>query len=130
TVLAEGGAYRQGAMADSPLASGIAAEHNLDVIQVTSSGKRIQKTDVLTYLQDQEKASSVITGPHLTTNLSPRFPPASPKARRLAAEQGKDLAVIMGTGPEGAVLAADVIAAIVQAALTNVEVAGVVPAAG
>ncbi len=61
--------------------------------------------------------------------MPPRFPPASPKARRLAAEQGKDLAVIMGTGPGGAVLAADVLAAIVQAPLTTVEVAGVVPAA-
>ena len=35
----------------------------------------------------------------------------------------------MGTGPGGAVLAADVLAAIVQAPLTTVEVAGVVPAA-
>ena len=122
-------ATRQVAMAASPLASRIAAEHNLDLSQVTSAGKRIQKADVLTYLQDQEKASSVITGPHLTTNMPPRFPPASPKARRLAAEQGKDLAVIMGTGPGGAVLAADVLAAIVQAPLTTVEVAGVVPAA-
>ena len=119
----------QVAMAASPLASRIAAEHNLDLSQVTSAGKRIQKADVLTYLQDQEKASSVITGPHLTTNLSPRYLPASPKARRLAAEQGKDLAVIMGTGPGGAVLAADVLAAIIQAPLTTVEVAGVVPAA-
>ena len=122
-------ATRQVAMAASPLASRIAAEHNLDLSQVISAGKRIQKADVLTYLQDQEKASSVITGPHLTTNLPPSFPPASPKARRLAAEQGKDLAVIMGTGPGGAVLAADVLAAIVQAPLTTVEVAGVVPAA-
>ncbi len=122
-------ATRQVAMAASPLASRIAAEHNLDLSQVTSAGKRIQKADVLTYLQDQEKASSVIAGPHLTTNLPPSFPPASPKARRLAAEQGKDLAVIMGTGPGGAVLAADVLAAFVQAPLTTVEVAGVVPAA-
>jgi pyruvate dehydrogenase E2 component (dihydrolipoamide acetyltransferase) len=122
-------ATRQVAMAASPLASRIAAEHNLDLSQVKSAGKRIQKADVLTYLQGQEKASSVITDPHLTTNLPPSFPPASPKARRLAAEQGKDLAVIMGTGPGGAVLAADVLAAIVQAPLTIVEVAGVVPAA-
>ena len=35
---------------------------------------------------------------------------ASPKARRLAAEQGKDLAAIKGSGPGGAVLAADVLA--------------------
>lgn len=36
---------------------------------------------------------------------------ASPKARRLAGEQGKDIAAIKGSGPEGAVLAADLLAA-------------------
>lgn len=35
---------------------------------------------------------------------------ASPKARRLAREQGKDLRTIKGTGPQSAVLAADVLA--------------------
>lgn len=35
---------------------------------------------------------------------------ASPKARRLAREQGKDLGAIRGTGPQSAVLAADVLA--------------------
>src|SRR5438552_17295465 len=37
-----------------------------------------------------------------------RLVPASPKARRLAAEQGKDIATIQGNGPDGAVLVADV----------------------
>ncbi|HLH71634.1 MAG TPA: dihydrolipoamide acetyltransferase family protein [Candidatus Dormibacteraeota bacterium] len=38
----------------------------------------------------------------------PRLPvPASPKARRLAAERGIDLATIRGSGPEGAVLTVD-----------------------
>jgi pyruvate dehydrogenase E2 component (dihydrolipoamide acetyltransferase) len=37
-----------------------------------------------------------------------RRTPASPKARRLAQEQGLDLALLSGSGPEGAVLAADV----------------------
>jgi pyruvate dehydrogenase E2 component (dihydrolipoyllysine-residue acetyltransferase) len=37
-----------------------------------------------------------------------RRPLASPKARRFAAEQGVDLAVVRGTGPHGAVVAADV----------------------
>ena len=72
-------ATRQVAMAASPLASRIAAEHNLDLSQVKSAGKRIQKADVLTYLQGQEKASSVITDPHLTTNLPPSFPQLLPK---------------------------------------------------
>src|SRR5690348_3794082 len=35
---------------------------------------------------------------------------ASPKARRIAAEHGVDLAAVHGTGPGGAVLAADVLA--------------------
>ncbi len=43
---------------------------------------------------------------------------ASPKARRIAAVRGVDLSVIRGTGPGGAVLAADVLAA-GSAALTQ-----------
>jgi len=104
--------------APSPLASRIAAEHNLDLNQVRSAGKRIQKADVLTYLQDQEKA--------VATSTSPRLTMASPKARRLAAEQGRDLVAIKGSGPGGAVLAADVWAAFTQAP-PPVEVAGAVP---
>jgi pyruvate dehydrogenase E2 component (dihydrolipoamide acetyltransferase) len=104
--------------APSPLASRIAAEHNLDLNQVRSAGKRIQKADVLTYLQDQEKA--------VATSTSPRLMMASPKARRLAAEQGRDLVAIKGSGPGGAVLAADVWAAFTQAP-PPVEVAGAVP---
>lgn len=104
--------------APSPLASRIAAEHNLDLNQVKSAGKRIQKADVLTYLQDQEKA--------VATSSSPRLTMASPKARRLAAEQGRDLVALKGSGPGGAVLAADVWAAFTQAPLP-VEVAGAVP---
>ena len=40
-----------------------------------------------------------------------RIAAASPKARRLAAERGVDLRVVRGSGPGGAVLAADVPAA-------------------
>ena len=95
--------------AASPLASRIAAEHNLDLSQVRSSGRRIQKADVLTYLQSQEKVGEIAD----TKNRVPtaRLAMASPKARRLASEQGKDLAAIKGSGPGGAVLAADVLAA-------------------
>lgn len=38
--------------------------------------------------------------------------PASPKARRLAGERGLELQLIPGSGPEGAILAADVLAAV------------------
>ncbi|MFL5655889.1 MAG: biotin/lipoyl-containing protein, partial [Ktedonobacteraceae bacterium] len=91
---------QQSAVAASPLASRIAAEHNLNLNQVKAAGGRIQKADVLTYLQDQDKAVSTQT----TARVATGQPMASPKARRLAAEQGKDLTAIKGSGPEGAVL--------------------------
>jgi pyruvate dehydrogenase E2 component (dihydrolipoamide acetyltransferase) len=83
----------------SPLAARIAAEHSLDLNQLAKpDGSRIQKEDVLAYL-DTGRAGRV---------------PASPKARRLAAEQNLDLAAIKGSGPEGAVITADVEAAVAQ----------------
>ena len=125
--------------AASPLASRIAAEHNLDLSQVKSPGRRIQKADVMTYLQDQEKAGGNADGTNRVPmgnleaiNRAPtaRLVMASPKARRLAGEQGKDLAAIKGNGPGGAVLAADVLAAgALKLAPTAEEIAGFVPAA-
>jgi pyruvate dehydrogenase E2 component (dihydrolipoamide acetyltransferase) len=85
----------------SALAARIAAEHKLDLSRVQPKGERIQKSDVLRYLQQQ---SSVVP-----EKVTPRLIMASPKARRLAVEQGKDLAKIKGSGPGGAVLAADVL---------------------
>lgn len=105
--------------AASPLALRIAAEHNVDVNQIKSLGRRIQQADVLSYIQNQENASA---------DVGARFM-VSPKARRLALEQGKDLATIRGSGPQGAVLAADVLAATKQAPLAPVELDRVVPAA-
>lgn len=123
------------AVSASPLASRIAAEHNLDIRLVKAAGKRIQKSDVLTYLQTQEPSiASVATpatlvAPVASTNgaarvASSRLTPASPKARRLANEQGKDLHTITGTGPDGAVLAADVLSAVVQPSIVPVSVNG------
>ncbi len=97
-----GGERSSGRRAISPLAARIAAEHNLDVATLGAEGKRIQKADVLAYLQGQQQTVAA---------TSPRLVMASPKARRLALEQGKDLAAIRGSGPGGAVLAADVLAA-------------------
>ena len=42
-----------------------------------------------------------------TASLKALPPPASPKARRLAAERGIDVAGLTGSGPDGAVLATD-----------------------
>ena len=89
---------RSSAVATSLLASRIAAEHHVDLSQIKAAGQRVQKADVLAYLQHQQPTDG-------------RLLPASPKARRLAREQGKDLNAIVGTGPEGAVLSADVQAA-------------------
>lgn len=99
------------AVAASLLASRIAADHNLDLSLVKASGKRIQKSDVLTYLQSKEAVS--------TSRQTSQMVLASPKARRLAAQDGKDLQSIKGSGPGGAVLAADVLAATVQAPLAE-----------
>jgi pyruvate dehydrogenase E2 component (dihydrolipoamide acetyltransferase) len=85
-------------MAASMLASRIAADHNIDLSLVKPAGKRIQKADVLAYLQSQQSPA-----------VSPRLVMASPKARRLAAEGRKDLVAIRGSGPGGAILAADVL---------------------
>ncbi len=103
----------------SALASRIAAEHHLDLSLVQSSGRRIQKADVLNYLQNQEMPTSNIAVPGLRM--------ASPKARRLAREHGQDLAAIQGHGPGGAVLAADVLAAIVPTSLAPKEVSNLTP---
>lgn len=93
-------------LAATPVATRMAAEHGIDLRQVKATGERIQKEDVLAYLAEREKAGpsaapGVVTGKVL----------ASPKARRLATEQGLDLGTINGSGPDGAVIAADVLAA-------------------
>ncbi len=105
------------AMAASPIARRIAAEHNLDLAQVKPQGGRVQKEDVLAYLASQEKSPA--SGRTL----------ASPKARRLAQERGLELATISGSGPEGAVLAADVLAASLVPARVNGEKTSEIPAA-
>ena len=84
----------------SPLAKRVAAEHQVDLAQVKAASGRIQKEDVLAYVATQQKEKAT-NGRVL----------ASPKARRLAREQNLELAAINGSGPDGAVLAADVVTA-------------------
>ncbi len=80
----------------SPVAARIAAEHGIDLANVQASGGRISKEDVEAHIRS---ASSAGSGKRVL---------ASPKARRLAQERGIDLASLVGSGPGGAVLAADV----------------------
>ena len=84
----------------SPVARKIAQEHAIDLARVKPTGGRIEKADVLAYLQT--------TGDQRPPTVSPRLVAASPKARRLAHERGIDLATLRGSGPAGAILAADV----------------------
>jgi pyruvate dehydrogenase E2 component (dihydrolipoamide acetyltransferase) len=81
----------------TPVAARLVAEHNLDITKIKPSGGQIRKEDVLAYLDIQNKP-----------NATPRIL-ASPKARRLAQERGVDLKSITGSGPDGAVLANDIL---------------------
>lgn len=92
---------RRPAIIASPVAARIAAEHDLDLRLLRPEGGPVKKADVLDYLERQKLsvASEYVT----------RITAASPKARRLAAERGLDIAALTGSGPGGAVLAADVL---------------------
>ena len=83
------------ALAASPLAIKIAAENKLDLTRVKTRGSRIEKEDVLRFLQT---AGAARTAGRIL---------ASPKARRMAAERGLDLAALSGSGPSGAIVAGD-----------------------
>ena len=83
----------------SPLAARIAAEYHLNPSQIKPKGGRIEKADVLAYLKS--------TGSQVQTN-QPSHILASPKARRLAKENGLELANVVGSGPQGAILATDI----------------------
>ncbi len=89
----------------SPVAMQIAKEHGIDLASIKPGGGRVEKADVLAYLQTYPPSPPSLTGKGVG-GLG--RPPASPKARRLAAERGIDLASLTGWGPDGAVLAADV----------------------
>lgn len=91
-----------GSVSISPLAARMAADHQLDVKQIKPSGGRIEKADVLAYLETVNKTSSPLVGLQTGKRVL-----ASPKARRLAKEQGIDLTSLLGSGPEHAVLADD-----------------------
>jgi pyruvate dehydrogenase E2 component (dihydrolipoamide acetyltransferase) len=88
----------------SPLARKIAEQHGVDLAQVKATGGTIQKADVLAYVESRKAAPAA-------NGAAGRLVAASPKARRLAAERGLDISALAGSGPGGAVLAADVTAA-------------------
>ena len=83
----------------APVARRLAEEHAVDLSLVKAEQGRVRKTDVLQHMEADRAGGGA------------RLHPASPKARRLARERGLDLENLTGTGPVGAVLAADVLAA-------------------
>ncbi len=88
----------------TPVAARLAAEHNVPLEAIPATGRWIRKEDVLAYVQAQHRPQAAPS-----PAPSPRVA-ASPKARRLAQEHGIDLSHVPGSGPEGAVLATDVLA--------------------
>ena len=99
----------------SPLARRLAEQHGVDLAQIKTSSGRIDKADVLAYVESRN-ATAQASGPGLGTavhqradgNGAVRLVAASPKARRLAAERGLDVGALRGSGPDGAVLVSDV----------------------
>jgi pyruvate dehydrogenase E2 component (dihydrolipoamide acetyltransferase) len=95
----------------SPLAARMAAEHNLDLAQIRPSGGKVQKEDVLAYLAAQQSPATDSLPAAAQPVAAESRGLASPKARRLAQERGLDIRTIAGSGPQGAVLAGDVLEA-------------------
>ncbi len=98
----------------SPLARKLAEQHGVDLAQMQTPSGRIEKADVLAYVESRKGAAA-------GDGAAARLAPASPKARRLASERGVDLSVVRGSGPGGAVLALDVPAAAQRAAAAGVS---------
>ncbi len=109
---ADGGEVRA-----SPLARRLAREHGIDLAAVagTGPGGRIVESDVLAAAEAVAAAAAVLAAPGGVL--------ASPLARRIAREQGIDIATITGTGPGGRIVEADVLAAAVQPTIQGAEAA-------
>jgi pyruvate dehydrogenase E2 component (dihydrolipoamide acetyltransferase) len=102
-----------GAVRASPLARRVAEQHGVDLADVPAASGKIEKADVLAYVERRRGRAGA---PAAGSWAPPRLAAASPKARRLAAERGLDVATLRGSGPDRAVLAADVLATPVPAA--------------
>jgi pyruvate dehydrogenase E2 component (dihydrolipoamide acetyltransferase) len=93
-----------GRLKASPLARRVAEEHGVDLARIKTTTGKIEKADVLAYVEGLRPVAATAGN----GGGSGRLVAASPKARRLAAERGIDLHALRGSGPGGAVLAVDV----------------------
>jgi pyruvate dehydrogenase E2 component (dihydrolipoamide acetyltransferase) len=94
----------EGSVKASPLARKVAEQHGVDLARVKTATGKIEKADVIAFVESQKAPSPANGAPA-------RLVAASPKARRLAAERGVDLGALRGSGPGAAVLTADIPAA-------------------
>ena len=101
----------------SPIARRLAREHGVDLAAVVGSGPggRIVEADVLAAAAMPSAAPAPIASAPAPAAASPSAGriAASPIARRLAQERGVDLATVVGSGPGGRIVEADVLAAAV-----------------
>jgi pyruvate dehydrogenase E2 component (dihydrolipoamide acetyltransferase) len=108
----EAPAARPAPVKASPLARKIAEQHGVDLARIATRTGRIEKADVLAHVESRASAAGATQRRGGGANGSGvRLGAASPKARRLAAERGLDIDSVRGSGPDGAVLAEDVLAA-------------------
>lgn len=106
SALSTTGPWDAGKVRASPVARRLAEEQGVDLRQIQSEGGRVEKADVLTYL-DKIKQKN--------TETPQRRVLASPKARRILMERGINPDIVPGSGPEGAILTADVVATFIAA---------------
>lgn len=90
----------------SPIAKRLAREHNVDLTQITGSGKggRISEKDVLAVIEAPQETTAPVG------DSSAREVRSSPVAKRLAREHNVDLAQVIGTGGGGRITEKDVLA--------------------
>jgi 2-oxoisovalerate dehydrogenase E2 component (dihydrolipoyl transacylase) len=107
----------------SPVVARIAAEHEVDLSQVsgTGAGGRITKEDVLHFVEERDRQAAAalpvetprpVAAPPPVEEGKVRF--ISPAVARLAAEHQVDLSQVQGTGAGGRVTKQDVLAYVEQ----------------
>ncbi len=112
-------------VAISPVARKMVEASGIDLAALRSDGRRIEKADVLAYIEAHQPPPQAVSTPP-DASAPARLMPASPKARRLASDRGLDLKQLSGSGPEGAVLVSDVEAFKLGAESADIETPGTV----